>query len=81
VATTSRQVGLTLGVAVVGAVATAGVDGSLQSELASASHPAWALVAATGAAIVALGFAASTTAARASADRTALRLREAPQAA
>jgi EmrB/QacA subfamily drug resistance transporter len=81
VATTSRQVGLTLGVAVVGAVGTAGVDGSLQEQLASASHAAWALIAAVGAAIVALGFAASTTEARASADRTALRLHEAPQGA
>ena len=41
VATTSRQVGLTLGVAVVGALATAGVDGSLHDELAAASHAAW----------------------------------------
>ena len=41
VATTSRQIGLTLGVAVVGAVATAQVDGSLQDQLATASHTAW----------------------------------------
>ena len=46
VATTSRQVGLTLGVAVFGAVATAGVDGSLHDELATASHLAWWLIAA-----------------------------------
>ena len=38
VATTSRQVGLTLGVAVVGAMATARVDGSLHDQLAAASH-------------------------------------------
>jgi EmrB/QacA subfamily drug resistance transporter len=79
VATTSRQVGLTLGVAVVGAVATARVKGSLHDQLATASHPAWWLIAATGAAIVGLGLAASTAAARASAERTAIRLREAPQ--
>ncbi len=81
VATTSRQVGLTLGVAVFGAVATAGVDGPLQDHLASASHLAWWLIAALGGAIVSLGLAASTGAAHASAERTAARLREAPLAA
>jgi MFS family permease len=81
VATTSRQVGLTLGVAVFGAVATAGVDGSLHDDLAAASHLAWWLIAALGAVIVALGLAASTEAARASAERTAARLHEAPLAA
>src|SRR4051794_28439622 len=81
VATTSRQVGLTLGVAVFGAVATAGVDGSLHGGLATASHVAWWLMAALGAGIVALGLAASTGAARASADRTAARLHESPLAA
>ncbi len=81
VATTSRQVGLTLGVAVVGAVATARVDGSLHDHLAAASHPAWWLVAGLGAVIVALGLIASTAAARSSAERTAARLREAPEQA
>src|SRR5205807_3508699 len=55
VATTSRQVGLTLGVAVIGAVATARVDGALRDHLATASHPAWWLIAALAAGIVALG--------------------------
>jgi MFS family permease len=77
VATTSRQVGLTLGVAVVGAIATARVHGSLHDHLAIASHPAWWLIGALGAGIVALGIAASTAAAHASAERTAARLQEA----
>jgi hypothetical protein len=81
VASTSRQVGLTLGVAVLGAVATAGIHGSLHHQLATASRPAWWLIAALGAAIVAIGLAASTPAAEASAERTAVRLREAPQEA
>ena len=81
VASTSRQVGLTLGVAVLGAVATAGIHGSLHHQLATASRPAWWLIAALGAAIVAIGLAASTPAAEASAERTAMRLREAPQEA
>ena len=81
VATTSRQVGLTLGVAVVGAVVAAGVGSSLHDDLAAATHPAWWLIAALGAGIAALGFAASTAAADASAVRTAARLHEAPQEA
>ena len=76
VATTSRQVGLTLGVALLGALATARVDGSLHDHLATASHLAWWLIAAMGAAIVALGLAASTAGAERSAERTAVRLRE-----
>jgi hypothetical protein len=81
VTSTSRQVGLTLGVALAGAVATARVGGSLHANLATASHAAWWLIAAMGAGIVALGLAASTAAARASAERTAVRLHEAPQEA
>ncbi len=65
----------------VGALATASVHGSLHDQLATASHPAWWLIAALGAGIVALGLAASTTAAKASAERTALRFQEAPQEA
>jgi MFS family permease len=81
VATTSRQIGLTLGVAVVGAVLAAGTAGALEEDLAAATQPAWWLIAALGAGIVALGLAASTRAAQTSADRTATRLQEAPQEA
>jgi EmrB/QacA subfamily drug resistance transporter len=81
VASTSRQVGLTLGVALLGALATARVDGSLHDHLATASHPAWWLIAVMGAGIVALGLAASTAAAEASAERTAVRLHEPRQEA
>jgi EmrB/QacA subfamily drug resistance transporter len=79
VATTSRQVGLTLGVAVLGAVVTAGLNGSLHDDLAAATHVGWWLVVALGAVIVALGMAASTAAAQASAERTAERLLETPR--
>jgi EmrB/QacA subfamily drug resistance transporter len=81
VATTSRQIGLTLGVAVIGAIVTVGVTGSLHDELATATHAGWWLIAALGAGIVALGLAASTAAAQVSAERTAARLHEAPQEA
>ncbi|MBJ7347629.1 MAG: MFS transporter [Thermoleophilaceae bacterium] len=76
VASTSRLTGFTLGVAALGSVALAGVDGSLTNQFASASHPTWWLIVALGAAIVALGFAASTSAAKASAERTAARLNQ-----
>ncbi|HWI73383.1 MAG TPA: MFS transporter, partial [Baekduia sp.] len=71
IATTSRQVGQTLGVAVVGAIVTsrAGASG-----LAPASHPAWWLLTACGGVVLTLGFLATTTRARASARRTATAL-------
>jgi EmrB/QacA subfamily drug resistance transporter len=78
VATTSRMVGQTLGVAIIGAVATAGVTHSLSGQLATASHPAWWLIAALAVAVIALGLAASTAAARSSAERTAARLAPEP---
>jgi EmrB/QacA subfamily drug resistance transporter len=76
VATTSRQIGLTLGVAVVGAFVAAGTSG-FGEDLTAATQAACWLIVALGAAIVALGLAASTAAARASAERTAARLQEA----
>jgi MFS family permease len=74
VATTSRQVGQTLGVAVVGAIATSGVAGSLEADLAPASHPAWWALTGCGALILLLSFMATTRRAKASARRTAAEL-------
>jgi hypothetical protein len=74
VATTSRMVGQTLGVAVIGAVANAGATGSVSRQMAAASHPAWWLIAALAGGIMVLGIAASTAAAATSAKRTAARL-------
>jgi hypothetical protein len=65
-------------VAIIGAVATAGVTHSLSGQLATASHPAWWLIAALAVAVIALGLAASTAAARSSAERTAARLAPEP---
>lgn len=72
VASTSRQVGQTLGVATFGAVVTAGLT-DLDAQLTAASHAGWWLVAALGALIAGLGWFASTPAADASAQRTAAR--------
>jgi EmrB/QacA subfamily drug resistance transporter len=74
VASTSRQTGLTLGVAVLGAVATAGINESLHADLSAASHAAWWLIVGLAMLVVVLGFAGSTKGALASAERTALRL-------
>jgi EmrB/QacA subfamily drug resistance transporter len=79
VATTSRMTGQTLGVAIVGAVATAGVTHSVSDQLATASHAAWWLIAALAVAVSGLGLWASTATARASAQRTAKRLNADPE--
>jgi EmrB/QacA subfamily drug resistance transporter len=71
-ATTSRQVGQTLGVAVVGAIATSRV--SAHTDLGAASHPAWWTLTACGGLVLVLGFLATTARARASAQRTAAEL-------
>jgi EmrB/QacA subfamily drug resistance transporter len=67
-ATTSRQVGQTLGVAVVGAILAAGAG------LSPTSRPAWWTITAFGAVVLALGFLATTSRAGASARRTAAAL-------
>jgi len=79
VASTSRQVGQSLGVAVVGAVTTAGVaSATLHDSLAAASHTGWWIVTGCGAAVFVLGLATTTRWARTTATRTARRLGEAP---
>ncbi|HEX8741974.1 MAG TPA: MFS transporter [Thermoleophilaceae bacterium] len=74
VATTSRQVGQTLGVAVVGAIVTSRLGGSGAGGLSSASHPAWWTLTACGAVVLLLGFMATSRRADESARRTAAKL-------
>jgi EmrB/QacA subfamily drug resistance transporter len=71
IATTSRQFGQTLGVAVVGAIVAshAGASG-----LAAASPPAWWTLTACAGAVLVLGLVATTSRAKASARRTAVAL-------
>jgi EmrB/QacA subfamily drug resistance transporter len=76
VATTSRQVGFTLGVAVLGAVAGAGVGAGIGRAFAHATRPGWWIVAALGLAVAALGYLTTTGWARETAQRTAERLEE-----
>ena len=70
IATTSRQVGQTLGVAIVGAI----VASHAGADLSSASHPAWWTLTALGGVIFVLGLVATSGRATASARRTAAAL-------
>jgi MFS family permease len=76
VATTSRQVGLTLGVAVLGAVAGAGLGNAIGPGFASATQPGWWIVAVLGLVVTVLGYLTTTAWARETARRTAERFEE-----
>jgi MFS family permease len=71
IATTSRQVGQTLGVAIVGAIVT---SSAVPADLSSASHPAWRTLTACGGVVLVLGFVATTSRATESARRQAAEL-------
>jgi EmrB/QacA subfamily drug resistance transporter len=74
IATTSRQFGQSLGVAVVGAFVAANVGAGQGGDLTTASHPAWWVMGGLGAVVLTLGFLATTCRAKTSARRTALEL-------
>ncbi|NUP46548.1 MAG: MFS transporter [Catenulispora sp.] len=71
VATTSRQVGLTLGVAVFGTVAGDGLDGVIGRGFAHATHPGWWGVAVLGLTVAVLGYLITTRWAYRTAERRA----------
>jgi EmrB/QacA subfamily drug resistance transporter len=70
VASTSRQVGATLGVAIAGAL----VAGGTGVGFTAASHAAWAVIAGCGVAIVVLGFVSTSRWAAGTAERVRLSL-------
>ena len=75
VASTSRQIGQTLGVAVVGAVLASGVGSSSYRDVfVSAARPGWWIIAACGLSVLAVGALTSGPWARRTAERTANRL-------
>jgi EmrB/QacA subfamily drug resistance transporter len=74
IATTSRQFGQTLGVAVVGAIVTSRVGESVHDNLSTASSPAWWTLTACGGVVLLLGLMATSGKAKASARRTAAAL-------
>jgi EmrB/QacA subfamily drug resistance transporter len=71
VASTSRQVGQTLGVAVAGSVVASALHGSLHSGFTQASHAAWLIIAGCGAGVFVVGLLTSGRWARGTAQRTA----------
>ncbi|MFC4471340.1 MFS transporter [Streptomyces xiangluensis] len=78
VASTSRQIGQTLGVAVIGAVLAAGVGSSPYREVfVSAARPGWWIIAACGLSVLLVGALTSGRWARRTAERTAERLESA----
>ncbi|MER8028173.1 MFS transporter [Streptomyces bauhiniae] len=75
VASTSRQLGQTLGVAVIGAVLAAGIGTSpYRDTFVSAARPGWWILTACGAAVLLLGLMTSGRWAHGTAERTAERL-------
>ncbi|MEU5519655.1 MFS transporter [Streptomyces sp. NPDC093250] len=78
VASTSRQLGQALGVAVVGAVLAAGVGSSSYADtFVAAARPGWWIIAGCGFAVLVVGAATSGRWARGTARRTAERLESA----
>ena len=71
IASTSRQVGTTLGVAVVGAVVSAGAGRGIRTEFSGASHTGWWIVVGCGAAVFVLAWVSTGRWALASASRVA----------
>jgi EmrB/QacA subfamily drug resistance transporter len=71
IASTSRQVGTALGVAVVGSAALSALHGPFRGGFAGACHVGWWIIAGCGAAIGLLGLVTSGRWARATAERAA----------
>ncbi len=74
-ASTSRQVGTSLGVAITGSILAANLHGPLTARFVAASHADWLLLAACGAAVGILGLVTTTRWALNTATRTAATLR------
>jgi MFS family permease len=74
VASTSRQVGSSLGVALAGSALTSALHGPLRTGFVQASHAGWLIIAGFGVVVIVAGLATSGRWARATAARTADRL-------
>ncbi|HEY1621308.1 MAG TPA: DHA2 family efflux MFS transporter permease subunit [Streptosporangiaceae bacterium] len=74
IASTSRQIGGSLGVAVIGSVVVSALVGSFRTGFAAATHGGWWIVCACGLAVLGLGLVSSGAWARGTAARTAERL-------
>jgi MFS family permease len=74
IASTSRQVGSTLGVAVVGALLASSLGGSGRIDAASATHAGWWVLAGCGLVVLVMGQVVVTPWAHRTAERTAREL-------
>lgn len=74
VASTSRQVGASLGVALAGALAGTGIESAHRPDFAAATHPVFWVISGLGVGIVVLGLLSTGVRARASAARVAFLL-------
>ena len=71
IASTSRQVGSSLGVAVMGSLLAANLHGSMEAGFASATRPGWWIIAAAGVVVIVLALITTSRSGKASAERTA----------
>jgi EmrB/QacA subfamily drug resistance transporter len=74
VASTSRQVGQSLGVAVIGSVVTSAIHGPFRTGFAQASHAGWWITVGCGLAVLVLGIVTTGAWAKETAARSAARL-------
>jgi Major Facilitator Superfamily len=74
VASTSRQIGSSLGVAIIGSATISALHGPLKQNLAQASHAGWWIMTGCGIAVLALALLVSGRWAHGTAQRTAARL-------
>jgi EmrB/QacA subfamily drug resistance transporter len=80
IASTSRQIGTSLGVAITGSILAANLHGPLRARFVPASHADWLLLAGCGVAIMVLGLVTNGRWALRTAARTAARYDEASAA-
>ena len=71
IASTSRQVGSSLGVAVMGSLLAANLHGPMAAGFAAATRPGWWIVAAAGVVVIVLALITTSRSGKASAERTA----------
>ncbi|HET7016042.1 MAG TPA: MFS transporter, partial [Streptosporangiaceae bacterium] len=79
VASTSRQIGSSLGVAVIGSVVVSALAGSIKTGFATASHVGWWVIIVCGALVLTLGLVTTGAWAKRTAERVATKF-ELPQA-
>jgi hypothetical protein len=71
IASTSRQVGNSFGVAIMGSVLAANLHGSMRAGFAAAARPGWWIIAVAGAVVLVLALITTSRTGKASAERTA----------